>query len=166
MGYDIPDQLLDRVAVLRHVAHDRVVLVVHLVEAVERRMVHHPVDPHVQEIVRHHRKGDGLHQLPVRGELTEGKADPDSNDASIDVKREDDKLIDDDVLQGTPLHVVPVLLLPRLLQARLGLVLLVGLGSEVTRQVNEAEDEHGGSEGDADRDELERSLVLDVFGPN
>lgn len=137
----------------------------HLVEAVDGRMVHQAVDAHIQEIIGHHCKADGLDKLPMGGELIEGKTDPNSFDADIYVKREDNKLIDDDVLQGTPFHVVPVVLLPRSLQARLGLVLLIGLDSQVARQKNEAEDEDRCIDGDAGYEELEGLLVFDLFGP-
>lgn len=99
------------------------------------------------------------------GKTLKGKAYPHSNDSNIDVKREDDKLVDEDILQGTPFHVVPVVLLPRLLQVGLGLVFFVGLDSEVARQINEAEDKHGGSDSDSKGTELEGSFVLDVFWP-
>lgn len=104
-----------------------------LVKAIDGRMVHQPMDPHIQKIVGHHCNRDGLDQLPVGGELIEGKTDPNSLDADIDVKREDNKLIDDDILQGTPFHIIPVFFFPRLFHARLGFVLLIRLETQIAR---------------------------------
>lgn len=67
MGYDVGEQLLDRVAVLPDGAKDRLILVMDLVVAVEsRNLVEDLMDKHVEKIVSYHDYRYCLHDFPVR----------------------------------------------------------------------------------------------------
>lgn len=165
-GYDVGEQLLNRVAVLSDGAEDGLVLVMDLMVAVESgNLVEDLMDKHVKEVVSYHHYRYCFHDFPVRWETLKLQSSPSHRQPNVDIEWEYHGLVEEGDLQGPPFHVVPVVPFPRFLEVGLDLVLLVGLDAQISRDVQKREYQRRGEEVDSSGRELKEHLVLYAFRP-